>query len=121
MKEAIEQGDIGALLVIIEKTPQAVHQDILFGPNNEHRVHPINFICDCVFENKISESAGLEMVHTLIRHGSSKDGTIRVGRDTPLIAASSLYCDKIALFLIDIGADLHHKGTYGGTCLHWAC
>ena len=72
MKHAIEQGKIDELIATIQKTPQVVHENITFGSGHEHQVHPINFICDCVFENKISESTGLEMVRTLIRHGSSK-------------------------------------------------
>lgn len=62
MKHAIEQGKIDELIATIQKTPQVVHENITFGSGHEHQVHPINFICDCVFENKISESTGLEMV-----------------------------------------------------------
>ena len=104
----------------LEGNPLLIHENINFGPENQHTVHPIHFLCDCVFEEKIDELTALKVFEVLIEHQIDLNGKLEVGRDSPLIAASSLYCDDIAIRLIDLGADLNHHGTHNGTCLHWA-
>lgn len=42
------------------------------------------------------------------------------GKDSPLTAACSLRGDQLALFYIQQGARIDHKGSHGGTALHWA-
>lgn len=119
IKSAIENGDIAELKSLLKEQPAQANRGISFGSFNKHKLHPLNFICDRVFENKIDENTALQMVEVFLNEGAAINGN-NLTKDTPLIAASSLYCKEIAVFLIDQGADIHHKGTHGGTALHWA-
>lgn len=121
MKEFIEKADLVQLEENLKTDPSLSNQLIRFGPENQHQVHPLHFICDCVFEGKISDDDALQMAQLLVQYGANINGELQEGKDTPLIAACSLHSDKVALYLIDLQANLIHKGTHGGTALHWAC
>jgi uncharacterized protein len=45
---------------------------------------------------------------------------VEIKQDTPLIAATSLNADAVAILYIDRGANIYHSGCSGGTALHWA-
>lgn len=121
MKNLIEQVALLDLGSQLKSDPSLANALITFGSENQHQVHPLHYVCDCVFEGKIMEAEALEIAQLFIEYGADIDGEKIVAKDSPLIAASSLYCDEIALYLIDLGADIQHKGTHQGTCLHWAC
>jgi len=118
VKATLESADLSLLKQTLVDSPELANQPIKLGSGE---VHPINFICDCYFENKISKESAFSLTKTIIEYGGNIDGSTDSQKDTPLIAACSLYCDDIAIMLIDKGADLSIKGTHGGTCLHWAC
>ena len=120
MKRLIENGDVAALRERLEQRPAAANTVIHFGSSAEHAVAPIHYVCDCVFEDKLSEEEGLELVETLVEYGAYTRGTYGTSYDTPLIAAISLLCEDIAAFLLDNGADANARGTHRGTPLHWA-
>ena len=121
LKSIIEEGDLSKLKVLLDTKPNLVDKYILFGPENKNAVHPLHYACDCVFEYKIVEIVALEMVKTLLEAGADVNGKASTGKDTPLIAASSLYCDQIALHLLSVdNVNVEHKGTHRGTALHWA-
>ena len=120
LKPIIEAADIQKMAAYLEENPRIVRQFISFGPSNRHKVLPIHYVCDCVFEQKIDEPSALQMVRLLVQAGADINGPAEPGKDSSLIAASSLHCDDIALYLIRLKADVSHRGTHGGTCLHWA-
>jgi len=121
MVNLIETGDYGAIADLLKENPDLKDKYVEFGINNEHSVHPLHYACDCVFEYKIVEIIALQIVKSFIEAGADVNGKVIPLKDTPLIAAVSLYCDQIALFLLaQEGIDKNHKGTHGGTILHWA-
>jgi len=57
----------------------------------------------------------------LLEYGANINGNAAEEKqDTPLIAATSLHSDQLAILYIEHGADIHHAGCHGGTALHWA-
>jgi ankyrin repeat protein len=121
LRKTILQGDIAKLKYQLASAPELTNQLIVQQAGKPYRVHPVHWICDVVFENKVTEEKGLEMVRILLDAGTSTEiipGA--TSADTPLITASSLYCDSIAIYLIERGADLKPRGTHQATALHWA-
>lgn len=120
--KAIFQGDITLLKEQLKVMPELANQAIAQGEKSAYRVHPIHRVCDAVFEKKITETTALEMVRLLVTQGADVNGkkSDTTSMDSPLITASSLYCDTIAIYLIEQGADPSPRGTHGGTALHWA-
>lgn len=119
---AIIAGDAEKLAGQLEARPELANQAVAFGPDGQYRVHPLHFVCDVVFERKLPESKALELVEILVGHGADVNGRLvnATTKDSPLIAASSLGCEKIGLFLLNRGADPRDRGTHNGTTLHWA-
>ena len=120
MKELIESGDLPAIKNHLEENPAAANTVIHFGHYSDQAVAPIHYACDCVFEERIREEQALKIVQELVRHGAHINGTKGTSPDPPLIAAISLLCEKIAIWLLERGADPHARGTHRGTALHWA-
>ena len=120
IRNYFESGDISLINTALKTYPEIKDKYIKFGFANQHTVHPLHFACDCVFENKIDESTALEIIKLYIAAGCDINGNAKNLKDTPLIAAISLYCDQAAKILIDNNANLSHRGTHGGTALHWA-
>ena len=63
---------------------------------------------------------GLELAKIFVNYGADVNADVIDGKDSPLTAACSLRCDQLALFYIQQGARIDHKGCHGGTALHWA-
>jgi ankyrin repeat protein len=120
MKAIIEAADTAALEKLLHANPARANNVIHFGASAQHAVSPIHYVCDCVFEDKISEEEGMELVQTLVEHGARTTGSSGTSYDTPLIAAISLLCEDIAAWLLTQGANPHERGTHRGTALHWA-
>ena len=111
-------GDVDGLDKALRLTPVLALERIPL-PGNPATAHPLHRICDGVFSRRYSEDTGLRMAKLLISHGSDVNGGL-AGEDSPLTAACSLRCDRIANYYIDQGARIDHKGCHGGTALHWA-
>ncbi len=120
LKDIIDNGALGKLDADPEHFSNLVNRGIRTPFNPQFKFHPINYLCDRVFEGKISEDIGLGISHWILENGGFVNGFQEWMKDTPLIAAVSLFCGEIAQLLIDRGADLNHQGTHGGTALHWA-
>lgn len=122
IRETILQGDTDLLEQQLTASPDLANQLIIQQTGKAYRVHPIHWICDVVFEKKIPEATALKMVRLLVAAGTDVNGNIpgSTSKDTPLITSVSLYCDTIATYLLDHGADTTPRGTHGGTALHWA-
>jgi uncharacterized protein len=89
-------------------------------PDNPAMAHPLHRICDGVFNKHFSEQTGIEIARVFLRHGADLNSVKESGKDSPLTAACSLYCDELAIFYIEQGARIDHRGCHGGTALHWA-
>lgn len=120
LKNIIDTGSLSKLDTYPQKYSRLVNRAIRTSSNPTFKFHPINYVCDRIFEGVISENVGLGITHWILENDGYINGFQEWGKDTPLIAAISLYCNEIAQLLIDRGADLNHQGTHGGTALHWA-
>lgn len=121
IQKLIENSDFNELNIYLSKYPELSIEGIEFDSENTTKAHPLHRICDGVFLKKYTDEDAVTMARIFLKHGANiNGGTLIEGKDTPLIAAASLHADKVALFYIENGAILNHKGCNGGTAMHWA-
>lgn len=121
LKNLIDSADLGRIRTALAANPALANRGIPFDDQNTAEAHPLHRICDGVFEKRYSDEAAAGMAEIFLAFGADVNGGPLVPkRDTPLIAAASLHADGCALLYIAKGADIHHRGTFGGTALHWA-
>lgn len=89
-------------------------------PDNPAKAHPLHRICDGVFNKNYDEQTGVDLARLFIKYGADLNRMTEAGKDSPLTAACSLQCDRLALYYIEQGAHINHQGCHGGTALHWA-
>lgn len=120
LKSLINEGNIDGINLALKKDTSLSNKIIKWGPLLKNKVHPLHYLCDRVFANKLEDKTAAEIARNLVNHGANINGYgYQEMEDTPLIAATSLGADGVALVLIEAGADIHHKGCLGGTALHW--
>jgi uncharacterized protein len=120
MLELISRVDLDGLKALLFSQPERANEGLPLT-NNPTKAHPLHRICDGVKANRYTDKEAVEMARILLEYGAWIDGGVQDSKmDTPLIAASSLQADEVALLLIDHGAGIHQAGTHGGTALHWA-
>lgn len=113
--------DYAGMRTALENDPSLANEGLPCFDGNGAKAHPLHRLCDGVFNKIYSDEEALEMARILLEFGADiNGGEYGRKRDTPLIAASSLYAEKTAIFYIEQGADIFHAGTHGGTALHWA-
>lgn len=121
LKKYIKNNDINALNQNLVLEPSLANKIIKWGPLNKNSTHPLHYLCDRVFAGSMDSRLAGEMAKALVKSGANVDGYgLEEMKDTPLVAAASLHADDVALVLIEAGADIHHRGCFGGTALHWA-
>lgn len=121
IKNLLQNKDYEGLRKILSANPSLANEGIELEAEDCLKVHPLHRICDEVFAGHYTEKEGLAMAKIWIELGADVNGVdLKEKQDSPLTAAISLYANQIALFYIQQGADIHHKGCYGGTALHWA-
>lgn len=121
LKSLLLNSDFSGLESALISYPDLANASISIDKNNPVTAHPLHRLCDAVFSKKITDDQAVQLATVLLKHGSKVDGYPSLaGKDSPLIAACSLHADKVALFLIQKGANINHPGTHGGTALHWA-
>src|ERR1039457_6412246 len=121
IKRPIDKKDFDGLKYSLSKTPKLANKGIPFDDVNATNAHPLHRICDGVFLKIYSDEDALKMARIFLEFGADINGGELIEKqDTPLIAASSLHADLVALLYIDQGAELNHPGCHGGTALHWA-
>ena len=121
ISQYIYNNDIQGLKSFLDANPGSANAEIALPGQDGPTAHALHRLCDAVFCHMIDEDSAVRMAELLIEAGASVDGNLPAeGRDTPLTAAASLYTDKLGSLYIKHGANLSHKGTYGGTALHWA-
>lgn len=118
IRDLLFSADLSTLNSILDANPALANEEISL-PDNPATAHPLHRICDGVFRGDYSEDAGLELAKIFLDHGATVNDPTNE-KDSPLIAACSLGCDQLALLYIQHGARIDHRGTHGGTALHWA-
>ena len=119
LRSLIFSGNLHGLEHALKENPTLSQEQIPL-PDNPAVAHPLHRICDGVFGGYFSEHTGLEMARLFLKYGADLNAGRVDGNDSPLTAACSLHCDKLALLYISHGARIDHKGCHGGTALHWA-
>lgn len=121
MRELINNRDCKGIRNALSNDPKLANAGIPYDDVNTTLAHPLHRICDGVFSGKYTDEEGVEMAKIFLEYGADINGGEIVDKqDTPLIAASSLHADQVAIFYIDQGAKINHAGCHGGTALHWA-
>jgi hypothetical protein len=121
LKTFIDNKDYSGIEKVLTDHPERANEGISLDEKNTTKAHPLHRLCDGVFAGKYSDAEGVKMAKIFLSHGARVNGDGLIPKkDTPLIAACSLFTDELALFYIDNGADIFHAGTHGGTALHWA-
>jgi ankyrin repeat protein len=121
LNELIINKDYKGIDQALGNNPDLANEGIPYDNVNTEKAHPLHRLCDRVFSGIITDEEGVEMAKLFLKHGANINGNELVEKkDTPLVAASSLHADKLAMLYIDNGADIHHGGCHGGTALHWA-
>lgn len=121
IRDLINKKDYKGLDDSLSKNPGLVNEGLPYDRNNLTKAHPLHRICDGVFSGFYTDAEGVEMAGIFLNYGADINGGEMIEKkDTPLLAAASLHADKLAIFYIEQGADIHHAGCHGGTALHWA-
>jgi hypothetical protein len=119
IRDHLFSADLSAINNVLHKQPELTNEGVSL-PDNPALAHPLHRICDGVFGGYYSEERGIQLAKIFLKHGAQLDADPIDGKDSPLTAACSLRCDKLALFYIQQGASIAHRGCHGGTALHWA-
>jgi hypothetical protein len=121
MQQLICNKDYKGIEQALSNDPGLANEGIPYDDENATKAHPLHRICDGVFSEKYTDEEGLKIAQLFLKFGANINGNQLIEKqDTPLIAASSLHADRVAIFYIEKGADIDHAGCYGGTALHWA-
>lgn len=114
-------NDRAGIRAALEKNPSMANEGIACFDDNPAKAHPLHRLCDGVFSGLFTDEDAIEMAKILLEFGGDINGGRLVEKqDTPLIAAASLHAEETGIFYIEQGAAPEHKGTHGGTALHWA-
>jgi ankyrin repeat protein len=117
----IHSKDYKGLREALAINPNLANEDIGLETEENKKAHPLHRLGDAVFTKKISEEEAIALATIFLEFGSAINGIeLAENQDSPLTAAVSFYAENLALFYIEKGADIHHKGCHGGTALHWA-
>ena len=119
ISDLLYSANLQALENTLKVHPELANKEISLS-DNPATAHPLHRICDGVFSGRYSAETALELAKIFLDHGATVNIGLTSEKDSPLIAACSLQCDQLALLYIQHGADIHHRGTHGGTALHWA-
>jgi hypothetical protein len=121
LNELIINRDYKGIDEALAKNPELANEGIPYDNENRATAHPLHRLCDRVFSGTITDEEAVEMAKLFLKYGANiNGGELIEKKDSPLVAASSLHADKLAMLYIENGADIHHGGCHGGTALHWA-
>ena len=121
IRELILKKDCEGLRNILSQNPGLANVGIPYDEANPTKAHSLHRICDGVFIGQYTDEEGVAMAKIFLEYGADiNGGEMILKKDTPLVAASSLHADKLAIFYINQGAEINHPGGHGGTALHWA-
>ena len=117
----IQSKDYQRLGKALSDNPLLANEGIGLDSEENTKAHPLHRLGDAVFAKKISEDEAIAFAKIFLDFGANINGVdLAENEDSPLTAAVSFYAEKLALFYIEQGADIHQRGCHGGTALHWA-
>lgn len=119
IRDLVFSVNLQALNDALHANPELANEEISL-PDNPATAHPLHRICDAVSNGYYTEEMGLDVAKLFLKYGADVNFNLVEGKDSPLTAACSLGCDQLALFYIQQGARINHRGCHGGTALHWA-
>lgn len=117
--DLVFSAKLQALNDALQAHPELANEELSL-PDNPATAQPLHRICDAVSGGYYSEEMGVEIAKLFLKYGADLNVAYQDGNDSPLTAACSLGCDQMALYYIEQGARIDHKGCHGGTALHWA-
>lgn len=121
MKQLLIAKDYEGIRKALQENPALANEGIPCLDENPARAHPLHRVCDGVINGLYSDEEALAMAKIFLEFGADIDGGNMIDKhDTPLIAAASLHAEKTGIYYVERGADIFHRGTHGGTALHWA-
>jgi uncharacterized protein len=121
IKELIENKNYEGLRRFLAENPRLANEGIEIPCNRGSgaKAHPLHRICDAIFSKRITDEEGIELATIFLEYGANINGEEK--KDTPLVAAASLHAEKLGIFYIERGADIHYADRHdGATALHWA-
>jgi len=121
MKKLLLGKDYAGIRKALAENPKLANEGWAFDDKNTMLAHPLHRICDLVFSGHLTDEEAVEIAEIFLGSGADVNGyEMAIKQDTPLLAASSLHADKVAILYIEHGANIYHQGAHGGTALHWA-
>ncbi len=123
VKKCIENKNFDVLKQLLANNPNLANIRITIPFNSVSRAtaHPLHRICDAVNIGKITDEDAVKFAKIFLANGAHIDGDKINGDGTPLLAAASLHAEKVGVFYIENGADIHYTYKNDGVSpLHWA-
>ena len=114
----IEAGDLQGLKGSLASDPGLANRSVAWFLNQKNESDPLHYVCDCVFNDWLDDARASEIAALFLEHGALIEGT--EGKESPLIAATSLGTETVAKLLIDSGANIEATAVFGARPLHWA-
>src|SRR5688572_23094225 len=109
IRDLIFSPNLAALDSLLKVEPELANAGIPLL-DNPATAHPLHRICDGVCSGLYSEETGINLAKIFLKHGADVNAPGIDGKDSPLTAACSLGCDQLALFYIQNGACVDHRG-----------
>jgi uncharacterized protein len=120
IKTALHHGDAETLRRLLSEDSSRANALVRWGTNDCIQTHPLHYVSDLLFENKLQKGRELPLIDALIAAGADIDFQRNGKGDTPLIGAASLGAEDVGIRLLDAGAKPELRGLFGETALHWA-
>jgi len=121
MTKSIPSKDYAGIRNALSENPKLVNEGLPCDDKNTRKGHPLHRICDLVFSGKLTDEEAAKIAEIFLELGANINGyEIIIKKDPPLIAASSLHADKVAILYIEQNANIYHQSGREGTELHWA-
>ena len=114
----LEAGDVQGLKGALASNPELANQSVKWFLNQKNESDPLHYVCDCVFYDWLDDVRASGVAALLLEYGASIEGG--EGRESPLIAATSLGVETVAKLLVESGANLEATAVFGARALHWA-
>lgn len=114
----IEAGDLPGLKRALNSNPGLANRSISWVLNQNNQSDPLHYVSDCVFNEWLGDDLAAKVATLLIDNGALIEGT--EGRESPLIAATSLGAESVAKVLLESGANTAATAVFGAGPLHWA-
>jgi ankyrin repeat protein len=114
----IEQGDVEGVRSALDSNPRLANETIRWHLNQDNESDPLHYVSDCVSNGWLTNGAEGEIARLLLAHGAHINGT--QGKESPLIASTSLGAERVSKVLIEAGAELETTSIYTSRALHWA-